>query len=470
MYNLEIGRRLLALYNEDKTRKLSAKEFFDEVMFPVFFDVEEDPLHLMQVDNSSFFQSFSEKERIEGRTLGSQKHKRHHEWVAEVEAGKKPISGSIAVGFPASGPSQNSAGQVSGVKQLLNAETVALTWIGAACGVGLNSDGSILIDNSQILEYIFKGWAYYRRFLNENTTFKGRQIETWNGLWLVYGLGAPNLEESYCRVIDKLTEHQGVTAKKESNLAKRPDWFRVFFSLAQITNLPARMHIHAYNYAPKGNTTLGFLTLELEPIKNLSAVFSRLLEDAFAGKYSFSASQAELRKIFKAHYSLSDMVALGGISIRTLRPAKVEAFMKVNKPQKTDDNPLYSILIKSWIIAMLNNDQLADLARDLGLALRDIEINSRENATTKIEALLNASSKTAFIVAANELKEHKGVIDAKEPAKKEMLDAAVQVLKRAEDAAQRQIPIDQLPLFRALAKSDYLMTKHFSASKTAQLS
>jgi ABC-type bacteriocin/lantibiotic exporter with double-glycine peptidase domain len=144
--------------------------------------------------------------------------------------------------------------------------------------------------------------------------------------------------------------------------------------------------------------------------------------------------------------------------------------MKTAKPQKTDDNPLYPILIKSWIIAMLNNDELSDLARDLGLALREIETNARETATTKIEALLNAGSKTAFIVAANELKEHKGVVDAKDPAKKEILEAAVRVLKRAEDAAQRQIPIDQLPLFRALAKSDYLMAKHFPAQQPAHLS
>ncbi|TAD88770.1 MAG: hypothetical protein EAY75_05265, partial [Bacteroidetes bacterium] len=176
------------------------------------------------------------------------------------------------------------------------------------------------------------------------------------------------------------------------------------------------------------------------------------------------------RKIFKAHYTLVDMVALGGISIRTLRPAKVEAYMKANKPLESDTNPNYRILIKSWIIAMLNNDQLADLARDLGLALYNIETNSRENATTRIETLLNAGSKTAFIVAANELKEFKGVIDAKDANKKQAIEAALLVLKKAEDAAQRQIPIDQLSLFKALAKSDYLMTKHFPALTLNQLS
>ena len=459
MYNLEIGRRVLALHNEGKQHKLSAKEFFDEVMFPAFFDVEEDSLHLMHVDNSSFFQSYSEKSRITGRTLGSLRHERHHEWIAEVMTGKKSVSGSIAVGYSASGPEGKTAGQVSTLRQQINSESIALTWIGAACGIGLAGGFNILIDDNEILNFVAKGWAYYRRFLTENTIFKGRQLETWNGLWVVYGFDAPNLEESYRRVIDKIPEHQGITTKNESNLSERPDWFQMFLNLAQNTELPRRLQAYGYKFAPKGNTTLGFLAIELAPIKRLSDVFHNLLNATYPNQYSYSTSQVELRKIFKTHYNLSDMVAHGGISIRTLRPAKVEAFMKANKPQKIDNNPLYSILIKSWIIAMLNNDELADLARDLGLALCAIEKNPGPTATTKIENLLNAGSKTAFIMAANELKEHKGVID---------IEAAVRVLKKSEDAAQRQIPIDQLPLFRALAKSDYIMEKHFPTQQNTQ--
>jgi|GEM_PF-704307 len=462
MYNLEIGRRVLALYNKDKPQALTAKAFFDEVMFPVFFDTDDDPLHLMQVGNSSFFQAYPQKDRKAGKSLGAHKHERHQLLVADVAAGKKAVSGAIAVGYPASGPAENTAGQVSHIRQLLDAETIALTWIGAASGIGLAGGVNILIDNADILDHIMNGWSYYRRFLDENTTFKGRQIETWNGLWLVYGFGAPDLEESFRRLMDKLPEHQGVTAKKESNLAERPDWFRMFLNLANNGSLPERMQAYAYKFGQM-NTTLGFLNIELQPVKNLRDIFSKILHATYPDQYGYSDGQEELRKIFQAHYTLADMIALGGISIRTLRPAKVEAFMKENKPSKSDNNPNYKLLIKSWIIAMLNNDELADLARDLGLALRNIETNSRETATTKIEALLNAASKAAFINAANDLKEHKGVIDAKETAK-EHIDAAVQVLKKAENAVQRKIPSDQLQLFKALTKSDYLMCKFHSSN------
>src|ERR1700694_1747546 len=326
MYNLEIGRRVLALYNENKTRKLSANEFFDEVMFPVFFDTEIDSLHLMNGGNSAFGQPAHVKKERGSLGLGQLRREIFRNDVSEVLRGKRNVGYSTCIGFSADDLDGTTTGQVSHLRGGIGESEVYFTWIGAACGLGIAGGINILIDNKQLLNYLFRGWFYYRRFLKENTTFKGRQIETWNGLWCVYGFGAPDFDESYRRVIDKLPEHQGITAKKESNLAERPDWFQMFLSFVQNGRLPECMQAYAYKHG-KMNTTLGFLAIELEPIKNLSAVFSRLLEDAFAGQYSLSASQAELRKIFKAHYSLSDMVALGGISIRTLRPAKVEAFM-----------------------------------------------------------------------------------------------------------------------------------------------
>ena len=469
MYNLEIGRKLLEIYNEANPITLSAKEFFDQVMFPVFFDTEIDSLHLMSGGNSAFGQPAYAKKERGSQSLGHLRREIFRSNVNEVLSGERNIGYSTLVGFSADDLDGTTTGQVSHLKGEIGENEVYYTWIGAACGIGIAGGFNLLIDSQELLNYLFNGWFYYRRFLNENTSFKGRQVETWNGLWVLYGFGATDFEESYRRVIDKLPEHQGITAKKESNLAERPDWFQIFLGFVQSKKLPYVLNTYAYKHGQM-NTTLGFLRLELEPIKTLTEIFSRLLGETYTGQYQFAESQAELRKIFKAHYTLLDMVGLGGITMRTLRPAKVEAFMKANKPLATDNNFHYRILIKSWIIAMLNNDQLADLARDLGLALHNIETNSRENATTKIEALLNVGSKTAFIVAANELKVFKGVIDAKNADKKQILEAAIQVLKKAEDAAQRQIPIDQLSLFKALAKSDYLMAKYFPSLELNQLS
>jgi hypothetical protein len=476
MYNIEIGRRLLALYNEDKTPKLSAKEFFDKVMFPDFFSVPSKYQCLMQISNSSFFQSVAKSDLLSGRSDAEIKRDRFYCDVSECAADNSLIKMSVLVGYQSHDLESQYSGQPSNLVARIEEEDIFASWIGAACGISVRGEFSLLINDVAVLSDLFHGWRMYRSFLIDNSLFKGLQIETWNSLWL-YHLskeGRTNISSIFGTIAgaDHVSEIKPANPSRKNmiqagfrfELSGPPEWVQFFLSLSNLyPHLDCTGYV--YNLGDK-NKTVGFTPIKLEPITHITQIFKRLLGDS----YTYSAAQSELRKIFKAHYTLADMVALGGISIRTLRPAKVEAFMKVAKPQKTDDNPLYPILIKSWIIAMLNNDQLADLARDLGLALRDIEVNSRENATTKIEALLNAGSKTAFIVAANELKEHKGVIDAKEPTKKEVLEAAVQILKKAEDAAQRQIPVDQLPLFRALVKSDYLMAKHFSATNPAQLS
>lgn len=476
MYNLEIGRRVLELYNKDKPRKLTAKEFFDEVMFPVFFNTESKYHCLMQVANSSFFQAVAKGDLLSGRSEAEIKRDRFYRDVSVCTADNKLIKMSILVGYQSHDLTTEYSGQPSNLSLQLKEEDIFSSWIGAACGISVRGEFSLLINYEPILRKLVDGWEMYRLFLTQNSLYKGLQIETWNSLWIYHSALEKDVDVSL--IFDAIAGKEHTTEIKPVNASRKkmiasgcklelsgpPEWIEFFLALSNLYPT-LECFAYAYNLGDK-NKTVGFTPIKLSPVLHLTQIFKQLLGE----QYSLSASLAELRKIFKAHYTLADMVALGGISIRTLRPAKVEAFMKANKPQKNNDNPFYSTLIKSWLIAMLNNDELADLARDLGLALRDIETNSREAATTKIEALLNAGSKTAFIIAANELKEHKGVIDAKDPAKKEALDAAIGVIKKAEDAAQRQIPSDQLPLFRALAKSDYLMAKYHSSNQNVPLS
>lgn len=58
MYTSYIGKKFLKLYREKekKPHDYSAKQFFDEVFFPLFFDDEK---HLMHVHGSTFFQAVS---------------------------------------------------------------------------------------------------------------------------------------------------------------------------------------------------------------------------------------------------------------------------------------------------------------------------------------------------------------------------------------------------------------------------
>ncbi|TAD81367.1 MAG: hypothetical protein EAY75_17855, partial [Bacteroidetes bacterium] len=276
MYNLEIGRKLLEVFNEGKTQPLNAKDFFDQVMFPVFFDTEIDSLHLMTGGNSAFGQPAYAKKERGSQSLGRLRREIFRNDVSKVLSGERNIGYSTLIGFSADDLDGTTTGQVSHLRPSIGENEIYYTWIGAACGIGIAGGINILIDSQQLLNYLLQGWFYYRRFLTENTNFKGRQVETWNGLWVVYGFGATDPDESYRRVLDKLPEHQGITAKKESNLSERPDWFQMFLGFVQSKHLPYGLNAYAYKHGQM-NTTLGFLRLEMEPIKTLTEIFSRLL-------------------------------------------------------------------------------------------------------------------------------------------------------------------------------------------------
>jgi hypothetical protein len=63
MYTSYIGKKFLDAWNEREGKSLTAREFFDNVLFPLFFD---DERHLLHVSNSPFFQQLSAKDKESG--------------------------------------------------------------------------------------------------------------------------------------------------------------------------------------------------------------------------------------------------------------------------------------------------------------------------------------------------------------------------------------------------------------------
>jgi len=75
MYTSYIGKKFLQYYKEEynKPDSYTAEQFFDEIMFPLFFN---DTRHLMHVTNSPFFHKPSEKNILEygSKTLAQYNH------------------------------------------------------------------------------------------------------------------------------------------------------------------------------------------------------------------------------------------------------------------------------------------------------------------------------------------------------------------------------------------------------------
>jgi len=107
MYTSYIGNKFLKIYREKNNLPddYTARQFFDEVLFPLFFDNDE---HLMHVHGSSFFQKVSPKSLVEGKTKSQFQLERLHN---DVDNNK--ISGSTYEGYAAGKITQPTSSQVT---------------------------------------------------------------------------------------------------------------------------------------------------------------------------------------------------------------------------------------------------------------------------------------------------------------------------------------------------------------------
>jgi hypothetical protein len=138
MYTSYIGKKFLKLYREKekKPHDYSAKQFFDEVFFPLFFDDEK---HLMHVHGSTFFQAVGGKSLESGEKESVIRLNRLRD---DIKNNK--ISGSTYVGYAAGDVTATTSGQMSNLGYSVNEEEIYSSWIGQALGVGV-SGGFVML-------------------------------------------------------------------------------------------------------------------------------------------------------------------------------------------------------------------------------------------------------------------------------------------------------------------------------------
>ncbi|MDR2815238.1 MAG: hypothetical protein LBB62_00830, partial [Proteiniphilum sp.] len=175
MIAINIGRTFLDAYNEKFNKAYTAKEFFVDVYFPLFFDHEK---YMQWVTNSPFVQGIkkgiiptTEERRLKLQTL-----------IDKISQNK--ADASIAIGFPSLDLTASTSGQITSMNLPLKEEDVYLSWIGGGFGIGVQSGLSMFFENRQILLDLFDGWQIYRDYLNNTPQLRANQINTWNGQWL----------------------------------------------------------------------------------------------------------------------------------------------------------------------------------------------------------------------------------------------------------------------------------------------
>lgn len=447
MYTSYIGKKFLKLYKEkeNKPENYSAKEFFDEVLFPIFLDDEK---HFLNVANSSFFQSVSAELTKTGKSIHLLKLDRFHKNVTEGP------SLTTLVGYAAQDLKAGTSGQVTSLNCNIDSEEMYSSWIGSGFSIAMGGGYSILIENLEILWKLYNGWSVYRKVLGQTSNLKGNQIDVWNSHWIIHALSK---SYDFSQPDDNfiIPETDVCKAEKWKKLGfiefTSNSWSRIVFNLSQ--KYPNKiLLVYAFKFADT-NQTLGFINILLPEIKRPYELRDKL----FIDKNESILEDKEIEAL-ETFYSFSNACKMGTIGLKSIEPRGLREFMpkgtvdySQGKEFKLEDKTFKNFqLYKLWIIAMLNKTELLKLAADVASALVDYESkDSKENRGKNDKGHETAKTKDSknireFIENLTELLE-------KTPENASVFrDVVEQTLK---------MPSDNFPLFATLVRFEYIYQK-----------
>lgn len=432
MYTSFIGKRFLQAWNQKNAKEMSARQFFDEVMFPVFFNDEQ---HLLHVSNSPFFQGLSAKDLATGK---SEPEIRRGNLHFNIE-NKRP-NASIYVGYGAEDTTATTSGQMTSMPLTIDSEEMYASWIGEALACGVGGGYYLLFDDLELILKIYEGWTVYRKTLEQTPGLKDKQIETWNGHWLTHLLNGGNEFD-----LNPPTDTR-VDPKKGKILAiPGIDWPALVLALCKKYPNEERT-VYVYSLSST-NVTIGFISVKLHQIHRLYEMRDKYFMD---GSLSI-LSDKQIQQL-EPQFGFKRVCEQGVIGLKAIEPHKLRDYLpqwgsdKKSKDFKiTDDKSnLQFQLFKLWIYAMLNKTELLELARELATLLHEFESKAeRAKAGNRqlSEEIRNATSLRVFLDKISEL-----VALLPSAATEKFHDQIEQVIK---------MPSDQLPLFVALTRFEY---------------
>jgi hypothetical protein len=347
MITANIGRSFLNHYNKKNDLNLSAKAFFEEVFFKLFFD---HPKYLYWVVNSPFVQM---KGGQKVYTLTSaERLEKLEDLHQKIE--NKIIDASTTIGFSASETKEfaTTSGQVTDLAIETTPETVYLSWIGGGLGIGVGGGQVILFDNPIVFDALFLGWQMYRDYLNDPAYdgLSGNKINSWNGQWLAHALDKDfDANYPYFGFSDNFEN------TKEGNIEIPPQsWLKIVLAVARKLPQPS-LTGYIYKHG-QTNSTYGFIPFNFDGIKTPSELYVKLFgEEGLKYAETLYGSAASFQRICQ----------MGAVGVAALEPKGLKDIMKGGKAFKFDNKPETQITFNTfltWTLAMLNNDEFWDQA------------------------------------------------------------------------------------------------------------
>lgn len=409
-----IGQTFLDAWNKKYQKKYSAKEFFDNEFFRLFYD---HPKYMQWITNSPFVQM--KKGQKPELLTHEERLEKLNDLHIKIDSGVRDAS--IAIGFPASEESEfaTTSGLVTDLNIKSEAEDVYLSWIGGGLGVGVAGGYSIFFDSAQILLALYEGWKVYRRFLNEPTLakFRGNQINTWNGQWLNFAFSSMDYLENpdfgYLSNFNIFSQDEKLI---EINTIF---WAKLYFNLSETLSDET---VTSYVYSlGQTNKTMGFIPFRFHHGRSILSIYKILF-----GENDALTQKKDYERLFGVH--IKRACELGSIGLQALEPQGLrDYFDKAKMPdfssttviakngetqelfeerkkkanQKNYENIISFRTYKTWLLAMITKNKQEDLhySEEVAKALKQYRADAkkRDRANLLENELLQAKTKKQFL-------------------------------------------------------------------------
>jgi len=408
MIAANIGKIFLDAYNEKYQSNYTAKEFFVEKYYEIFFNHNK---YMMSAGNSPLENPKISWDKMRTGQIpyetDEKRNGRFTKIVEKIDAG--PADASIAIGFPTLDLAATTSGQVTNLDLPIKTDDIYLSWIGSGLGIGVQSGLSLLFSNKQILLDLFEGWQFYRDYLNSTPGLRGNQINTWNGQWIAHRYNLLSYD-----MANPTASFNPFGVMKDGGMeVNTQSWTKVLIGIAR--NYPATS-LTAYIYSlGQMNITVGFVPFELPRIRQPFELYA---------KYFGTTKREQVEQLFGTAIGFTKACQMGIIGVNALEPKGFRDCLEkgiIPKYNNADEEKAINFYTyQIWLLAMLNNEQLWDKAQQIATTLYNHSLsdkNARKIKSQEVTNLLASVNKKQFIEALTEIvKESTEIIQLAEVA------------------------------------------------------
>lgn len=430
MIAANIGKIFLDAYNEKFKSNYSAKEFFVEKYYEIFFNHNK---YMMSAGNSPLENPKISWDKMRTGQLPyesiEKRNDRFTKTVEKIDVG--PADASIAIGFPTLDLTATTSGQVTNLDLPIKTDDIYLSWIGSGLGIGVQGGLSLLFSNKQILLDLFDGWKVYRDFLNNTPALRGNQINTWNGQWIAHHYDKLSYDAT-----NPTASFNPFSATKDGGMEiNTQSWTKILIGISR--NYPETI-LTAYIYnLGQVNITVGFVPFDLPRIRQPFELYK---------KYFGTTESEQIEQLFGTALGFTKACQMGAIGVNALEPKGFRDCMEkgvVPKYNPTDEEKSINFnTYQIWLLSMLNNEQLWEKAHQIATTLNTYSLSDKNARKVKSQEVSN------LLASVN---------------KKQFIESLIEIVKGSTETNQlaeiaeiiHTMPVDNVPYFLTLIRFQY---------------